>query len=191
MNSTKGKTLAKVATAAAIILFPLCGHASGFTLKGTVWEAEARQCDLDPRLLYAVALVESKAISKRMAAPSPLAMNVDGKGIHPVSRQEAEKILAQAVQRTPHIAVGAMQVSLRWNGSRVASPEQLLDLKTNVRIGTEILCEMIDGATSNEDLAEAVGRYHTPNPNKRDVAGQYGRSVLAIWRRLILISKEV
>lgn len=165
--------------------------AQAFTLKGTVWERESQRfCKVDPRLLYAVALVESKRYSGAIVNPNPLALNIADTPHHPTSLEQAKKLLRDGLQKTRSIAVGAMQISIRWNGQRVAKPEDLLDLETNVRVGTQVLCEMI--RDQHGDLELAIGRYHTPNPDLETVAREYGRNVLSVWRRLILLesSKE-
>ncbi|EKF7416929.1 lytic transglycosylase domain-containing protein [Pseudomonas aeruginosa] len=173
------------ATLAALFQAP----AEAFTLKGTVWERQSqRYCKVDPKLLYAVALVESKRYSGRIVNPNPLALNIADKPHHPASLSQAKQLLRDGLQKTRSIAVGAMQISIRWNGERVANPEDLLDLETNVRIGTQVLCEMIDG--QHGDLELAIGRYHTPNPKLESVAREYGRNVLTIWRRLILLERK-
>ncbi|WP_165678564.1 lytic transglycosylase domain-containing protein [Metapseudomonas otitidis] len=172
------------ATLAALFHAP----AQAFTLKGTVWERQSqRYCKVDPKLLYAVALVESKRYSGQIVNPNPLALNIADTPHHPTSLSQAKQLLRDGLQKTRSIAVGAMQISIRWNGERVANPEDLLDLETNVRVGTEVLCEMIDG---QGDLELAIGRYHTPNPELESVAREYGRNVLTIWRRLILLEKK-
>lgn len=159
--------------------------ASNFDLKGTVWEeASSKTCNLDPKLLYAVALVESKYYAGREVSPNPYALNISDVGHHPANKQEATRLLNDGLEKTRAIAVGAMQVSIRWNGSRVKSPSDLLDLRKNVFVGSQILCEMIQG---QQDLALAIGRYHTPNPSLEHIARQYGQNVLRVWRRLILL----
>lgn len=164
------------------------GQAAALDLKGTVWEEmSARTCNLDPKLLYAVALVESKRYAGDFVTPNPLALNISDKGYHPSSRMKAETLLKEGLQKTRHIAVGAMQVSLRWNGNRVKRPTDLLDLRKNVLVGSQILCEMING---QDDLVLAIGRYHTPNPALEDVARQYGTNVVQVWRRLILLEES-
>jgi len=171
----------------AIALAAICAPAHAFSLEGTIWaEASAKTCHVDPKLLYAVALQESKKYAGgREVAPNPYALNISDKGYHPSSRSDAERLLADGLVNTRHIAVGAMQVSIRWNGSRVKKPSDLLDLRQNVMIGTQILCEMIAG--NEGDLPLAIGRYHTPNPKLEHVARGYGENVIKIWRRLILL----
>ncbi|HBP6526485.1 TPA: lytic transglycosylase domain-containing protein [Pseudomonas aeruginosa] len=162
--------------------------AQAFTLKGTVWERQSqRQCKVDPKLLYAVALYESKRILGKEVRPNPFALNIADTPHHPDSLAQAKKLLTDGLLKTRAIAVGAMQVSIRWNGQRVEKPEDLLDLETNVRVGTEVLCEMI---SNQGDLELAVGRYHTPNPELEAVAREYGRNVIKIWRRLILLERQ-
>ncbi|NWC84070.1 transglycosylase SLT domain-containing protein [Pseudomonas putida] len=164
-------------------------HADAFSLKGTVWERQSQRfCKVDPKLLYALALVESKRYSGPTVNPNPLALNIAEKPHHPASLGEAKQLLREGLKKTRSIAVGAMQISIRWNGERVDNPEDLLDLETNVRVGTQVLCEMIAG--QHGDLELAIGRYHTPNPNLESVARGYGRNVLSVWRRLILLEQK-
>lgn len=171
----------------ALVLSIQAAHA--LNLNGTVWDRPAvGQCRPAPELLYAMALVESKRYAGRMVAPNPYALNIDGKGYHPTSRAEAERLLTEALPRTRMIAVGAMQVSIRWNGHRVDAPSDLLDLRTNVQVAVSTFCEFLK--QQGGDIALAIGRYHTPNPALSSVARAYGEDVLRVWRRLILLSKS-
>lgn len=170
-------------TFTALTLASVSAHS--LDLKGTIWdEASRATCNIDPKLLYAVALVESKRYAGRVVTPNPFALNISNQGYHPASKSEAVSLLNDGLAKTRSIAVGAMQVSLRWNGQRVSQPSDLLDLRRNVHVGSEILCEMIRG---QDDLALAIGRYHTPNPDLEHVARHYGSNVLKVWRRLILL----
>lgn len=172
--------------ASATCLLPLVSQASvPFDLKGTVWEeASAKTCKIDPRLLYALALVESKSYAGREVSPNPYALNISDVGHHPSNKADAARLLNKGLEKTRAIAVGAMQVSIRWNGSRVKNPSDLLDLRKNVFIGSQILCEMIH---DQPDIVLAIGRYHTPNPNLEHIARHYGENVIKVWRRLILL----
>lgn len=173
---------------AVLATFLVAGKAAALNLTGTVWEEmSSRTCNLDPRLLYAVALVESKRYAGAYVTPNPLALNISDQGYHPTSRAKAESLLEDGLKITRHIAVGAMQVSLRWNGGRVSKPSDLLDLRKNVLVGSQILCEMING---QDDLVLAIGRYHTPNPELENVAREYGLNVVRVWRRLILLQES-
>ena len=160
-----------------------------FDLQGTVWEREARQCGQSPYLLYAIALKESKRLTgSDTAAPSAFALNNPVyKGRIVGSYSEARSELKRYLAASRLTDVGIMQVNVRWNGERVANPEQLLDLQTNVRVGAAVLCDAIKRYPGDIELA--IGSYHTPNPEKQQDAKQYGRDVLKIWKRLILLKE--
>lgn len=86
------------------------------------------------------------------------------------------------------IAVGAIQVSVRWNGHRVSNPSELLDLHTDVRVVVSTFCEFLKQQGSV--IALAIGRYHNPNPALASVPRAYGEDRLRVWRRLILVKES-
>lgn len=186
--ANKGAIFGRLAAALLCAVSAVPGQVAAFDLTGTVWDRPSTQgCRPSPELLYAIALVESKKYAGRMVTPNPYALNIDGKGFHPGTREEAEKLLREALPRTRAIAVGAMQISLRWNGGEVRDPADLLDLRTNVRTATKVFCGF---QKQGGDLALLIGRYHTPNPELVSVARAYGEDVLRVWRRLVLLKQE-
>ena len=86
------------------------------------------------------------------------------------------------------IAVGAIQVSVRWNGHRVSNPSELLDLHTDVRVVVSTFCEFLKQQGSV--IALAIGCYHNPNPALASVPRAYGEDRLRVWRRLILVKES-
>jgi len=153
------------------------------SLRNTVWWSAAQERRLDPYILYAVALVESAQLRQRaVVAPWPWALNREGQAIIPGTQAEAGDILRASIdQGIRSIDVGLMQVNLRWNGHRVARPEQLLNPATNIRIGADILAEAMASAPNDEALG--IGRYHAGFRNEAN-AYRYGRLVLAVAGRL-------
>jgi len=174
----------------SVICSPALGSEKPFDLQGTVWEKEAKQCGVSPYLLYAIALKESKKLTgSDTAAPSAFALNNPVfKGRIVGSYEEAHKELTRYLAASRLTDVGIMQVNVRWNGERVENPHQLLDLKTNVRVGASVLCDAI--AQHPGDIELAIGSYHTPNPSKHTDARRYGQDVLKIWKRLILLRDQ-
>lgn len=157
----------------------LPAHAS-FSLSGTDWEQLAAEQQLDPLLLYAVALAESaRKRGKGQIAPWAWTLNERGKGLYFTSRDEAASHLDQAIRSTSNVDVGIMQVNIRWNGHRVDDPRSLLDPRTNLRVGATILREALDSAP--DDRVLGVGRYHSSDPSR---ARRYGERVLTIYRQL-------
>lgn len=169
----------------AMSALSLPAAASGL-LDGTVWEDVARsaKCPIDPLLLYSVALVESRKWGEGgLVRPSPFALRNAPRGsTFPTSKEEATELLKQFAAEDRLTDVGAMQINLRWNGHRVEKPEDLLDLRTNISVGAEILCESL--RVFPHDIRLGIGGYHTMNPDRAHDAIAYGETVLYIWRKL-------
>lgn len=147
-------------------------------LQNTLWWRIAKQHQLDPYILYAVALKESaNDADPASVKPWPWALNKSGKALMATSRREAQALLKQSLDEGNRlIDVGLMQINWRWHGHRVSTPAQLLDPRTNVQIGAELLAAAIRSAP--HDLALGIGRYYSWNNAEAAVA--YGQSVMAI-----------
>ncbi len=147
-------------------------------LRNTLWGQVARRHGIDPYILYAVALTESrKNEGQNQIIPSPWAINNAGNAFIPSSQREAEALLNQLMdQGKRNIDVGMMQVNLRWHGHRVAKPEQLLIPSTNLEIGASVLSEAIQSVPGN--LAHGIGRYYSWK--NESAAIQYGQKVIAL-----------
>ncbi len=152
------------------------------TLRNTLWGQVARRHGIDPYILYAVALTESrKNDDQNKVIPSPWAINNAGIAYIPDSQQEAEDLLNQMLEQGKrNIDVGMMQVNLRWHGHRVAKPEQLLIPSTNLEIGARVLSEAIQSVPGN--LAHGIGRYYSWK--NEPAAIQYGRKVIALANQI-------
>ncbi|WP_225587587.1 hypothetical protein [Methylomonas fluvii] len=71
---------------------------SNTKLRNTLWEQVAIKHQLDPYILYAVALVESANSADHVKiTPSPWSINKSGKSIISASLQEAQHILAKTI----------------------------------------------------------------------------------------------
>ena len=147
-------------------------------LQNTLWWQVAHHHQLDPYVLYAVALIESaKSSTKNHVTPWPWALNKSGKSIIPTSQQEARTLLTKSLtEGSRNIDVGLMQINVHWHGHRVDKPEQLLNPVTNLQIGAGLLAEAIRSVPN--DLVLGIGRYHSWQNVSAAVA--YGRKVLAV-----------
>jgi hypothetical protein len=161
---------------------PKVSNPSPSKLESTLWWQIAEQHQLDPYILYAVALVESaKANPLNHVTPWPWAINKSGKSIIPRSQQEARAILNKTLaEGRRNIDVGLMQINLHWHGHRVGKPEQLLNPVRNLQIGALVLAEAIQSAP--HDLVLGIGRYHSWQNTKAAVS--YGRRVLAVANQI-------
>lgn len=156
--------------------------ASKTKLRNSLWGQVANKHELDPYVIYAVALVESaNRNGYATITPWPWAINKSGKSIVSTSKQEAQHILNTAIaQGNRHIDVGMMQVNLYWHGHKVAKPEQLLNPVTNLEIGANVLAEAIQSSPNNLELG--IGRYHSWK--NAHAAVQYGQRVIALANQI-------
>jgi len=161
---------------------PKVSNHSSSGLQNTLWWQIAKHHQLDPYILYAIALVESaKGNPSNHVTPWPWAINKSGKSIIPASQQEARIILNKTLaEGGRNIDVGLMQINLHWHGHRVGKPEQLLNPVTNLQIGALVLAEAIQSAP--HDLVLGIGRYHSWQ--NTEAAVSYGRRVLAVANQI-------
>ena len=103
------------------------------------------------------------AIARQESGLYPLAVNVAGKSYHPASREEAEKIIRMAQAEEKSFDVGIMQINSQWHRKLNIDPVSLLDPETNIRLGLYILDQEIKRHGFNW---LAVGKYHSPNPER-------------------------
>ena len=168
-----------ISTLAGVVMM---SNANALDLSGTVFEKVGLEKNIDPHLLYAVALAESAyspVKNARGAAPYPWTLRLPNKPIYAPSKAHATEELFKVLKYTSSVDVGLMQINWRWHKHRVKRPEDLLDPLTNVRIGADILLENIRRSPS--DLVAALGRYHSHSFKKRN---QYGLTVYYIYDQI-------
>lgn len=152
-------------------------------LRDTLWSRVAAEHALDPRLLYAVALEETRrAAGPDASSPWPFTLRgPDGPQFHHTQADAARALRHLLEYDSPHaIDVGLMQINLHWHGKRVQQPEQLLDPRTNLAIGARILAEALRSAPNDRVLG--IGRYHQWRDD--EVARAYGQRVLGVAEAL-------
>jgi soluble lytic murein transglycosylase-like protein len=162
--------------------FSINANANSTKLEKTHWWHVAKNHQLDPYVLYAVALIESaKSSDFKAVTPWPLAINKSGKAIIPATKQEAQNILNKSLaEGNRQIDIGMMQINLRWHGHRVDKPEHLLNPVTNLEIGAQILSEAIQSVPNN--LVLGIGRYHSWQ--NVPAAVEYGKKVIALAEQI-------
>jgi len=145
----------------------------------------ARQHDVPPDLLYAVALTESSKQLEHGIRPWPWTLNIAGKGHYFASRKEACDALFRAQFETRVIDVGIAQLNMRWQpqlfgaGNRFVDPCDALDPYANLEEAAGLLREHYD---VSGDWLSAAGRYHRPAGG--EPAARYRRAVAANLERI-------
>lgn len=157
----------------------LTPQVNAFSLEGTPYEIAGIEYNLDPVLIFAVSLIESAKGRKEGVSPYPYALRTRHTPYYPASKEEAEPLLLELIDNHPNTDIGLMQISWRWHKDKVASPLDLLDPVTNVRVGAKILRRSIDSKPGNLKLG--IGTYHSPTKER---AENYGERVLAVYRNL-------
>ena len=171
------------------------GSGTDYTVVTTSFEAPSRasvisqsafadvaaEYELDPTLLYSIALAESaRGRGDGNIAPWPWTLRVLSEpGIYAKNASEAKQELSRLLKSHKSIDIGMMQINLRYHGHRVKAPEDLLDPQIALNVGAQILRETLDSAEG--DLELGIGRYHSW---EEDRARNYGARILAFYRNI-------
>lgn len=103
------------------------------------------------------------AIAKQESGLNPLAVNVSGKSYYPDTREEAERLIREAIAAGKSFDVGKMQINSWWMNRFGIDPVSLLDPDLNEAWGKRILAEEI----AQHGLSwQAVAKYHSPDPER-------------------------
>lgn len=182
---------ALIGVAAAVALF-ICAIIPSYSsaaaarsvdLTGTVFEQVGLEANIDPRLLYAVALCESAYNpdpSLGTVLPYPWVLRTGSAPFYGDDFFETKKVLIRYLTKSQSVDVGMMQINVKWHAHRVSEPVDLLDPLTNVRVGAEILNELFDRYPNN--AIKAIGLYHSGTPEK---AARYGKTVWRVYSSLL------
>ena len=160
-------------------LWSFSGYA--LNLDGTIFDEVGREKGLDPKILYAIALAESAYSPKNNGWVSPYiyTLRTPTQPYYSNNLEQAKKTLATLLKQTESIDVGVMQINIKWHKQRVHSPEDLLDLRTNLAVGADILNERL--LACRGDWKKAIGQYHSFDPER---GRRYAELVLNIFSSL-------
>jgi hypothetical protein len=157
-------------------------HAAGLDFADSAWSRAAHDHGLDPALLYALTLVESRrSLDGDRVGPWPWVIRTPRDSYWFESRARARKGLKAVLAEWPakRVDVGAAQVNVGWHRARFDRPAQLLDLETNLRVAAAILADAI---ASTQDTVVGVGRYHHWGDAAR--SRHYGQRVWWTYRAI-------
>ena len=141
-----------VGLAFCMVLSATRGAANAATLPELI-AAAAHHAGVHPDLLSSIVWVESRAW--------PWALNVNGVGLYPRTRAEAERVLGSVGD---DVDIGYAQVSYRhWGRALGLRKADLLEPWTNLILGALILRQSMD----REAGWGGVGRYHSATPHRK------------------------
>jgi len=184
-SSRRGFLACASAFALGITNLPRAVAGQKFTLKGSLFAQVGSESNLDPYLLYAIALAESsRGVEKGLISPWMYALRAS-KPYYPKTLDDAKETLAWILRTEGNLVdIGLMQINYRWNGHKVRHPNELLDPYTNLTVAADTLRAAL--RSSPNDLELGIGRYHHWENQARSL--NYGQRVLAIRKNLIALS---
>ena len=148
------------------------------------WLKAATLHDVDPLLLYAIALKESpRQRPDGYVRPWPWAVHSpkEGEGTlyFETSEEALLKIEGLIAEGYTNIDIGIMQINWKYNGHLLPEPARLLLPEHNIELGARILRANLE--TRHGDLKYALARYHS---TYLDRGLRYAESVLFIVEQL-------
>ena len=170
------RNLAVVFALLSIVFVPSVGAAD------SVWMKAANQHELDPVVLYALALQESRRLRPDgKVRPWPWTLHAKGHGaMYFDSYDEALVKLVELIDDgVSNVDIGMMQINWGANGHLLPDPAKLLQPQHNIDIGATIL--RLNLNQHQGDLRQAIAHYHSPSEAR---GNQYAQSVLTILQNL-------
>jgi hypothetical protein len=158
------------------------GSADGLNLDITspqsLWAKAGARYGIDPVLIYAVALVETRATqADGSVSPSPWMVRINGH-LHNGTRAQSEHAIELAdLMAVPVQDVGIMQVYYPMHRDIEPNPIALLNPIRNIDIGTRLLRKAM---RESKDPVLQIGYYHS---HDSELARGYGQMVLAVYHQ--------
>ena len=104
----------------------------------------------------------------------PWTVNIGGRDYYPGKRQDALRLVRDALSKGRSVDVGLMQINGYWIKKFQLPPEVVLDPAVNLVLGTWILAQEIKRHGYNW---KGVGSYHTPASRSPERAKKYAMRV--------------
>lgn len=147
------------------------------------YDVTGRRYNVDPWLLYGVALQESLMKFGEHTLPYPWTLCVAGAGKRYGSYESTLDALRHYVERKDirNVDCGAMQVNWRWHSDKLKTFERALDPYLNLAVGAQILREHYERQRS---WGRAVALYHTGTGGDAATAARGQRYSSRIFKRL-------
>jgi hypothetical protein len=169
--------LALTASGQAEKIAPSVGAQPGMLCRAAVHAAE-RGTPIPPRLLAAIARVESGRPDPRTGEIQPWPWTVNAEGQSMVFASKADAVAAVRKLETfgmRSIDVGCMQVNLMHHPEAFASLELAFDPQANASYAARFLMQLFERTGA---WPAATAHYHSATP---DLGADYGRKVAAVW----------
>lgn len=142
-------------------------------------QAAAQNTGVPVALIRAVMTAESGRPAGKGGTlrPWPWALNVEGQGYWPETREKALAMIDGFLREgRTSIDIGCFQINLRWHGTAFASTDDMIDPAQNAAYAARFLLDLKDETGS---WREAAGAYHSRDPDRAEGYVQLLKSVHA------------
>lgn len=155
----------------------------GSYLPPKAYDRIGQQLDIDPWLIYGVALQESMLKFGSRTLPYPWTLCVAGAGKRYGSYEATLRALRNFVQSDGirNVDCGAMQVNWGWHSDKLVSFERALDPYPNLAVGAQILRGHFERQGS---WSRAVALYHTGSDKDTATVARGKRYSSGVFARL-------
>lgn len=155
-----------------------------FELSGTMWDSAAEGTGINPELLYAIALQESRKLNRNgLAAPDPFVIrygsHVERFSNYFSAKTYLDKLISKPDINLKRLDIGLMQMNAGWHSHRVEELGDFLVPGIAIHAAANLLAEISE---HTKDPVSRLGRYHSYTP---ELTYKYGSSVQGIYCRLI------
>jgi len=151
--------------------------ASDCTLDDTIFDVIGSTYNIDPLLLYSIALTESATgAGGGKIAPHAYVYRTDSGAVYFDDLEKAEASLKKVLAETSNVDVGLMQINMHWHPQ--PDPTALLDPVANLSVAAAHLKTTL---ASTPDPIIGVGRYHSW---RDELAVWYGQKVWQTYRNI-------
>ncbi len=170
-----------------IVLMVLsCSLAASPSVAENLWIEIAKNKNIDPYELYAIALVESRRVwTDGQVRPWPYTLMIQGKknaSVFMPDRDSADTLLKLLLENgVNNVDVCCMQINLatHMGTGKFNNPSDLFELRKCVEVGADILKIALK---STKDKELGLGRYHHWKNEK--ISRKYGKKVIVLANSL-------
>ncbi|MBT4836490.1 MAG: lytic transglycosylase domain-containing protein [Methylococcales bacterium] len=145
----------------------------------SIWKKEADRIHVDPYVLYAIALTESRRQWKTDKGVRPWPFTLNNRTLKRKVYPDLDSCLIAVKklikEKQYNVDIGVMQINWKWHAHRVSSVEELLNPDHNVKVAADILSDELKVAKG--DIVEAIALYHSKNSKR---GKDYSRKVISI-----------
>ena len=170
--------------AASLLCYVSAANAGARVAIPSAYASIAAEQGIPKKLLYAVAMVESRRFYKGKARPWPWTLNVSGKPYFFKTKKQALRKLNREVQAgNMNVAIGIMQIYWRYHKNSFDRPGDILEPYANVSYGASYLRRLY---IKHGNWITAIGKYYSGSATPEGLAHakEYSEKVVKQWEKL-------